>query len=1491
MKKFIVYLIVIILAVSLGFAVFYLVRDNEVISISSASIYKDAGEPFQIDVNHQNKKSYTTITVSTSNASVVSYDKNTNTFHANAGGVARINFRTTNAKFRNLWCDVIVGDGTVESPYYISTPEQLASIGMGVEISENGVGTGVYKGSTLYSEKYEKYSSDKCYKLVANIDAKDINEGYWIPLRAFSGRFDGNGLTISNINIDRDRYVSTFMDKANYDPTLFSQTNVGMFQKIMPTGIVYNLKLNNVYASGIYENFGVIAGENQGTIERVEVKDAYLSIESNVFGGLVGNNITTEEGESDTYIRHIARIDRCSINMTAGKKYVMVDDEQQELIQGMYGVVGGLVGYNQGGTIVYSYAKGEIAFGSDATDEVIYGGIVGNNSFITLTKFAGAYTSKVQGGNLKDCYSDIKTNFDTKSTNSSSRFAGAIAINNDTSSAYYDGDTSKQIVHNYLVGVYYNKDNLNFEQADITKNYKGIAEFKYNTTTIDFADTKMIVYGLSEDEMKLGDNFVSHTTQEIEFDENGVSKGLVTSDVTWLFGSVWAIDNETNDGKPYLNYQLIYIPDDFATAGVPIVLNKTTYLFEKNEIEATPKILSGTDGKISLQVGKTYAIKVSPSGFNFTWYSSNVSIASVNSDGVVTGINEGIVTVTASNKSGITDSITVIVTKPAIIINGCPTEINVTEGKTYTFSGITAEPTTTISYLSLNSNIASVTSSGVVTGVSAGSTFIVVSAGETSKVVKVNVYADTSTKVVTLNLADNGALVSNGSTVSKQYAGSSITGTLGVTSVIYNGSDVKSSVVLTYASSNTNILTINSFSGAYTITGSGEAEVSVSASGNNYVGYASVIYKITTKPVDPDNPNPPVILETLTFSNNSYSLYKGQVFTISYSGTTQKPIFNSEDTSIATVNSNGLVTGVSRGTTRVTGYIRRADGTYSYAYVQVTVLEKVQKTLTISPVSSSVNVGDTVNVFASLNSEYSSDSINWTWNSTTIADVTIVSKNQISVKMKSAGTLTVTATSGIVSASMTITATDPNAYSMYIYNANQLNSIRYHLDKDFILADNIDLSGWNWEPIGTMSSPFKGTLRNNGNYQIRNLSVTGSYTYAGLFGYIQQAKIENIHITNANINGDYVGSIAGCINNSGLSGCTATSSNLQGKLATGGIVGSAINISAISSCRVSGNMYITTVSGSSSASKYVGGIAGRVMSSSITGCRVQMTGKISLGSATYGYAGGIAGYTTGKIQNALVEANISANDSDKDYAGGIAGYTASTIDTAVIRSTTISGYYAGGIGGSINTYNKVSLNFSDYKSGYRKSDLSNYNYSYDVTKVAVKDTTTVKGMEVGGLFGVINSGAIKDSYTMAYLQGSTSKANKGGFASSILSSGLTNVGGIGYAGIVENCYSACKFNSTGSNYSITQTYVHNYNGTKADGNRPAGLCFNYLFDNDLDGNASYTSSGNIFGGDKIDAKKSTSDMKKASTYSDKGFSSSVWNLSSNYATLRIENYF
>ena len=62
----------------------------------------------------------------------------------------------------------------------------------------------------------------------------------------------------------------------------------------------------------------------------------------------------------------------------------------------------------------------------------------------------------------------------------------------------------------------------------------------------------------------------------------------------------------------------------------------------------------------------------------------------------------------------------------------------------------------------------------------------------------------------------------------------------------------------------------------------------------------------------------------------------------------------------------------------------------------------------------------------------------------------------------------------------------------------------------------------------------------------------------------------------------------------------------------------------------------------------------------------------------------------------------------------------------------------------------------------------------------------------------------------------------------------------------------------------------------------------YLFDDGLDGSATYYDGSNIFSSDKVLARKSSSDMKNSATYTGKGFSSSYWNFPSGYATLKAE---
>lgn len=1476
MKKFIVYLLVIVMAVSLGFAVFYLVRDDEVISISSASMYKDVDETFTIDVNHQNKKSYTEISISSSNDEIVAYNQESNDFVAKSGGVARINFRTTNSNFRNLWCDIIVGDGTIESPFYISNAEQLASIGMGSEILDaNGMGTGIYEGRA----PYEKYRSDLCYKLVANIDASLVNDGYWVPLRKFSGRFDGNGLTIKNININKEAYTEHFKNAQDYNPNLFVTDNVGMFQEVTYTGMVYNFKLESYNASGVYDNFGTITAVNRGIIERIEVKDAFLSIETEeTFGGLVAKNISSESGENTTYQRHIARIDRCSVYMTMGLKYVTdANDQIVTAVVGNVGVIGGLVGVNQGGTIVYSYVEGDMYFGDDTTDTITYGGLIANNECISLTKIGGGYTSTYQGASIKDCYSNLTTNL-VATPNANSLFAGAIASNQDYQIGLYDNDTNKPVVNNYIIGNYYNKDNLNKAQENITKDFGGISVFKMDTTLVPFIEQASIVKGLTADELKISDNFISHYSNEIQFDENGNSLNqVVTTTNLWLFDSVWAIDAETNNGMPYLNYQLEYIPDDFVTAGVPIVLNLNTYTFE-NTIDYPITIVSGNNGKITIEVAESYTLKVSPAGQTLSWFSSDDSIVAVDSTGKITGKNVGTALVTAKTKAGSTASITVVVESDnAYIITNYPNVINVQVGNTYVVSGVTVIPQTTISYLIQNPTVASVGANGVITGIKAGTTTLFITAGNTRIAVVLNVYDKPSQpgqdQVVAIALSQT--------TFNHTYTGSAITGTIDIATALCSGSDIKNTLAFSYASSNTNIVTIDA-NGNYNVIGIGNVTITIEITTTGYVGTAYAYINVVASQTQPQ--------ETITISQSSALLNVGDTLQLTATGTTKTITWASLTPSVATVSSTGLVTAVASGSTVINASFVRDDGSLMYVSCLVSVKQQSTTILTIIPGNAVINVNESLFVTVTSNS---TSAINWVFSDPSLVSVTYNSSNQIRIKALTAGILTITAKSDNASTSAIVTIQNANTYSQYIRTVQQLNAVRYNLNKNYYIADNIDMTGVNWEPIGTSVSPFTGTISvltdNNGKYfTISNLTTTNS-SHNGLFGYVKNATIENLRIMGANVTGKIAGGIAGSSSNTKFANCQVLNSNVTATQKAGGMVGYASSNTIISNCILSNTNNIKAVNGDSvTGARYVGGITGHAYDSVITGAVVDLSaGTIALGSGVYGYAGGIVGFTNSSIKTSVVSASIIANDSDSDFAGGIVGYTTNTISECTIKNTSITGHYSGGIGGALNVGSNVSLAFSEVKKGYRKQDLSSSNYTIDINKVAIKNTVTVTGNQIGGLFGVITSGAIKDCYTRATLKGNASDAVKGGFASYIKSNGFNDNGGSGQVGIIENCYVASTFEGSGKNYATTSSLVHNYASLGSGQFRDAGYIFNYVFDNDLDAGADYYQGSNLFA-DNVKAKKSTAEMKQADTYTSKGFSTSVWNFDGDYPTLKSE---
>ena len=91
-----------------------------------------------------------------------------------------------------------------------------------------------------------------------------------------------------------------------------------------------------------------------------------------------------------------------------------------------------------------------------------------------------------------------------------------------------------------------------------------------------------------------------------------------------------------------------------------------------------------------------------------------------------------------------------------------------------------------------------------------------------------------------------------------------------------------------------------------------------------------------------------------------------------------------------------------------------------------------------------------------------------------------------------------------------------------IYDAEGLNAVRDDLNANYILMEDIDLSGYeNWMPIGSRNEPFMGGFDGNG-HVVRNMTVDFTAEeqklknykyYLGLFGYVMcmpEADMESI---------------------------------------------------------------------------------------------------------------------------------------------------------------------------------------------------------------------------------------------------------------------------------------------------------------------------------------------------------------------------------------------
>ncbi|WP_301039016.1 GLUG motif-containing protein, partial [Parabacteroides goldsteinii] len=221
-------------------------------------------------------------------------------------------------------------------------------------------------------------------------------------------------------------------------------------------------------------------------------------------------------------------------------------------------------------------------------------------------------------------------------------------------------------------------------------------------------------------------------------------------------------------------------------------------------------------------------------------------------------------------------------------------------------------------------------------------------------------------------------------------------------------------------------------------------------------------------------------------------------------------------------------------------------------------------------------------------------------------------------------------------------------------------------DYYFVLAADIDLSDYDWTPIGNATNPFNGNFDGRGHCVngLKVETVSGS-AYAGLFGCTSVGILRNLGVRladagiQANSTGGsaYVGGIAGYAHNIfncyvvGEGAIGVSSSEMGDYIYAGGIVGSLGTNSSLANCYATVNVKVE-----SDGLVYVGGIVGFGNFNS-TISHTYATGDVETGTVDYRrYAGGICGYlqTEGTLTNSLaVNGRIIGGDS---YSNRIIGH-------------------------------------------------------------------------------------------------------------------------------------------------------------------------------------------------------------------------------------------
>lgn len=388
------------------------------------------------------------------------------------------------------------------------------------------------------------------------------------------------------------------------------------------------------------------------------------------------------------------------------------------------------------------------------------------------------------------------------------------------------------------------------------------------------------------------------------------------------------------------------------------------------------------ENSLSMKEGESFQLNVR-GGSKAAWSSSDKTVAAVDDNGKVTAVKEGKATITATvNGATATCEITVVKKQKTITLDKTTYEMKVNDTFTLTVSdGSDTAPKA--DWTSSDKTVAVVDSNGKVTAVKKGTAKI------TAKV------KDAEASCV-ITVTENPKNITLNKTSHEMKTGETFTLT------VSDGSDTVPKA--DWTSSDKTIATVDS-SGK--VTAVKEGKVTITAKVDN----AEAVCTITITKEQ----------KKITLNETAQEIEVGKTFQLSVSdgsGTAPKAVWTSSDSTVASVNDNGLVKAVKAGKAVITAKVEDAEATCT-----ITVKEPEKpKEISLNYTSYNMVTTETLELKAATVGFDAAPEITWTSSDSKIA---VVDKNG-KVKPVKEGKVTITAKAGEAKADCVIEIVEPD---------------------------------------------------------------------------------------------------------------------------------------------------------------------------------------------------------------------------------------------------------------------------------------------------------------------------------------------------------------------------------------------------------------------------------------------------------------------------------